>query len=131
MVVWLAGWLDPETRSAKKTSSSGPAADGSVEEIYESAGGGLEEDALRVLSGPQPPSPRMLDWEGTRYRLDFPRAEAVRLTRSQGESSRLYLSAARTVLSIADTLAGPGLRREIVQQQALALTRVSHPDSSE
>lgn len=130
VVVWLTQWLSPD-RSAGKAAVSGPAADGSVEDVYESAGGQIEEDALRVLSGPPVLAPRTLDWEGIRYRIDFARAEAVRLTRSQGQSSRPYLSAARTVLSVADTLARGGLNREIVQQQAQALMHGSQGESSD
>ena len=130
VVLWLGGWLDADTRGARKSSSSGPAADGSVEELYEGAVGPIEEDVLRILSGPQSPSPRMLDWEGTRYRIDFPRATAIKVTRSQSQS-RPYLSSARTVLSIADALAGPGLTRAVVQQQALTFARLSPADSSE
>jgi len=46
-------WLDPGADSTRKPRASGPAADGSIEEIYDNAGGPIEEDALRVLSGPQ------------------------------------------------------------------------------
>jgi hypothetical protein len=86
---------------------------------------------LRILSGPQATAPRTLDWEGTRYRIDFPRAEIVRMTRAQGESSRPYLSSARSVLSIADALAGVKLTRQTLQQHAQAFTRISRTDSSE
>ena len=129
--VWLAGWLNPDRRSARKTAASGPAADGSVEEVYESAGGPIEEDALRVLSGPEAPTPRLLDWEGTRYRVDLPRAEAIKLTRSQGQSSRPYLSSAQTVLSIADALATGSITRDILQQQVQLLERLSQTDPPE
>ena len=131
VVVWLGNWLAPGADSARKPRASGPAADGSVEEIYESAGGPIEEDALRVLSGPQAATPRTLDWEGTRYRLDFPRAEAVRVTRAQGDSSRPYLSSARTVLSIAEALAAGGLTRQALQQHAQEFARLSHADTPE
>ncbi len=129
VVVWLAEWLSPE--HSRKPRTSGPAADGSIEDVLESAGSAIEEDALRVLSGPPALAPRTLDWEGIRYRVDFAHAEAARLTRSQGQSPRPYLSAACTVLSVADTLARGGLTREIVRQQEQALSRVSQPESSD
>jgi hypothetical protein len=128
VVAWLSNWLDPASQSTRKARPSGPAADGSVDDVYESVAGPIEEDALRVLSGPQAAQPRLLDWEGTRYRLDFARAEAIRLTRSQGESSRPYLSSARTVLSIADAL-GTRLTRETLQQQAQVFSRIVQPES--
>jgi hypothetical protein len=128
--VWLAGWLNPDEHSARKTWASGPAGDGSVEEVYESAAGPIEEDALRVLSGPPAAPPRMLDWEGTRYRVDLPRAEAIKMTRSQGQSSRPYLSSARTVVSIADALAG-NITRDVLQQQVQILGQLSQADPSD
>ena len=130
VVAWLGNWLDPNPQSTRKTRPSGPAADGSVDDVYESVAGPIEEDALRVLSGPQPSQPRMLDWEGTRYRIDFARAEAIRLTRSQGESSRPYLSSARTVLSIAEAL-GTRPTRETLQQQAQAFSRIARREGAE
>jgi len=131
VVGWVAGWLTPEPRSSRNTAASSPAADGSVEELYDQAPGPIEKAALRVFSGPEPATPRTLDWEGTRYRIDFPRAQAVRVMRSQGPSSRPYLSSARTILSIADALGATGLTREIVQQQAQRLLRLSQPDPPE
>ncbi len=131
VVQWLGNWLNPGADSTRKSRPSGPAADGSVEELYESAGGPIEEDALRILSGPQAVTPLTLDWEGTRYRVDFPRAEAVRVTRAQGESSRPYLSSARTALSVADALAGAGLTRQSLQQHAQAFARISRSDTPE
>ena len=130
VVAWLGNWLDPDAQSMRKARPSGPAADGSVEDVYESVAGPIEEDALRVLSGPPAVQPRMLDWEGTRYRLDFARAEAIRLTRSHGQSSRPYLSWARMMLSIADALS-TGLTRETLQQQAQAFSRIGRPESPE
>ena len=130
VVAWLCAWLDPNPQSTRKARPSGPAGDGSVEEIYESVAGPIEEDALRLLSGPQPSQPRTIDWEGTRYRIDFTRAEAIRLTQSQGESARPYLSSARTVLSIADALS-TRLTRDTLQQQAQAFSRVARPEGPE
>jgi hypothetical protein len=131
VVVWLGNWLDPGADATRKSRPSGPAADGSAEELYESASGPIEEDALRILSGPQAVTPRTLDWEGTRYRLDFARAAAVRVIRAHGESSRPYLSSARTVLSIADGLAGARLTPQALEQHAQAFERVSHGDTPE
>jgi hypothetical protein len=129
VAAWLSAWLMPNGAAARKT-ATGPAADGSVEELYEAASGPIEEHALRVLTGPPPLAPRLLDWEGTRYRVDFARADAIRITRAQG-ASRPFLSSASLVLRIADVLGGAGLTREIVQQQAQAFARISRPEASE
>jgi len=130
LVSWLCGWLNPGGGTAQKTASTGPAADGSIDAVYDSAAGPVEEDALRVLAGPTAAAPRLLDWEGTRYRVDLPRAEAVRITKAQGEVSRPYLSSAWTVVGIADALAEQGLTREVLRQQADALERLSQPDAN-
>ncbi len=128
IVAWLGAWLNANARPAQRTAAAGPAGDGSVDELYESASGPMEEDALRILSGKPAAAPRLLDWEGTRYRLDLPRAEAVRLTQSHGQSSRPYLSSAGAVMSVADALSDAGLTREAVQQQAQAFGRIWQTD---
>ena len=110
--------------TAARQDTTGAVADGSAEELYETASGPMEEHALRVLTGPPSPTARLLDWEGTRYRVDFPRADAIRITRAQGPAARPYLSSASVVLGIADVLGGPGLTRETLQQQAQAFSRI-------
>ena len=108
-----------------------PAADGTVEELY--ADGRRSDRRGRAPRAHRSAalSPRLVDWEGTRYRLDFPRADAVRITRAQGQSARPYLSSAATVLGIANVLAGTGLTRQTIQQQAQAFARISRPEPSD
>ena len=115
VIGWLASWLSADARPAQKMSAAAPAAEGSIEELYDSAAGPMEEDALRVLTGPAAATPRLIDWEGTRYRVDLPRAEAVRLTKSQGQASRPYLSSALAVTTTAESLGEQGLTRETLQ----------------
>jgi hypothetical protein len=124
LVSWLGGWLSADARPSQKAVATAPAADGSIDELYDSAAGPMEEDALRVLAGPAAPTPRLLDWEGTRYRVDVPRAEAVRLTNSQGRSPRPYLSTASAVVGIADAIADQALTKEGLRQQADAFERL-------
>jgi hypothetical protein len=130
IVAWLGGWLGVDGRSAPQTQSSAPAANGSVEEVYDSAAGPMEEDALRVLAGRAAAMPRLVDWEGTRYRVDLARAEAVRITNAQTQSTRPYLSAAWAIISVADALADQGLTRQALQQQAEAYERLWQQDSN-
>lgn len=129
VVSWLGTWLTGDVRPGKST--SGPAADGLPDDVYESVRGPIEEDALRMVAGQRSLTPRMLDWEGTRYRIDFPYAAAVKLTASRGPSARPYLSSARTLVSVANALAAKGLTREVVQQQAEALAQISRTESAE
>jgi hypothetical protein len=129
IVSWLGGWLNNDARPGQRP--SGPAGDGSADDVYESASGPMEEDALRVLTGRSASASPTLDWEGTRYRVDLPRSEAVRLMQSQGQAARPYLSSAWAVMNVADTLADSGLTREAVQQQAQSLARVWQRDRPE
>ncbi len=130
LVTWLAGWLSTDAGSAQKTAPGTSAADGSIDALYESAAGPMEEDALRLLAGPPTGTPRLVDWEGTRYRVDLPRAEAVRITNSQGQPSRPYLSSASATIAIADALADQGLTRETVRQQSEAFDRLWPRDAN-
>jgi hypothetical protein len=130
LVTWLAGWLSTDGGSAQKTTPGASVADGSIDALYESAAGPMEEDALRVLAGPSTGVPRLVDWEGTRYRVDLPRAEAVRITNSQGQASRPYLSSAWATMAIADALADQGLTRESIRQQSDAFARLWQRDGN-
>jgi len=124
VIAWLGGWLNADARPAQKPAVSSPAAEGSMDDVYDSAAGPMEEDALRVLAGPAAATPRLVDWEGIRYRVDLPRAEAVRMTNSLGQSARPYLSTAWAVIGIADALAEPALTREALRQQADAFEQL-------
>jgi hypothetical protein len=126
IVSWLGAWLNGDAHQAPR--SAGPAGDGSADDVYESANGPIEEDALRVLAGQSAIATQTLDWEGTRYRVDLARAEALRLTRSHGDAARPYLSSASAVMGVADALAGAGLTPNAVQQQAASLARVWQKD---
>lgn len=130
VVAWLGGWLAGDGGSGQRTPATLPAADGSIDALYDSAAGPMEEDALRVLSGSAAAAPRLVDWEGTRYRVDLPRAEAVRITTSQGPDSRPYLSAASVVLAIADAFVDQGLTRDALRQQAETFERLWKQDAN-
>ncbi len=53
-----------------------------------------------------------VEWEGTRYRIDFARAEAMRMVKLLGEQSRPFLTTARTLVAIADGIDANGATRE-------------------
>lgn len=132
LVRWLDAWIEVHLRDHRKPAPN-PAAipEQPGVDVYESAAGPLEQGALRILAGPALPQPRFVDWEGTRYRLDFSWAEATRLTRALGESPRPSLSSARAVLLVADTLDAAGLTREGLQEQADALARVARGNGAD
>jgi hypothetical protein len=71
------------------------------------AGAGVKSEyALRGEATEQSPAraPRIIDWEGIRYRVDFAAAESKRLDRLRGNRARPYVSAARALLGVADIL---------------------------
>jgi hypothetical protein len=90
-----------------------------------SAAGSMEQELLQMLAGPVAIGPRVVEWEGTRYRLDLARAEMVRLERLLGDHPRPSVSSARTLVDIADALSVRGLTREGLTLHAEAFARVA------
>ena len=131
VVSWLASWINSDTRVTQGPPTSATATlAGPDDDVYEEAAGPTEQAVLRLLAGPTVINPRFIDWEGTRYRLDLARAEAVRMMRALGESRRPYLSSAISVVAIADALADATLTREGLQLQAQALAHVVQEDAA-
>lgn len=94
LVRWLTEWLAAHVHGAP----------GPLELDDFPAAGPMERDAIAALAGSPDVEPRFVDWEGTRYRLDFARAERLRLTRLLGEQSRPFLSSARALVAMADAI---------------------------
>jgi hypothetical protein len=115
IVCWLTTWLRAQTASRPAAATSAIA---SAEELIQNAAGPIEQLALRLLAGRSSAKPTMVEWEGTRYRVDPPRAEAQRIVTSLGPAPRPYLTSAETVVAAADTLAAAGLTRDRLQQIA-------------
>ena len=128
IVSWLGTWLNTGKQGP---AAAGPAADGSADDVYETANGPMEEEALRLLAGRSAIATQTLDWEGTRYRVDLARAEAVRMTRSRGDMERPYLSSAWAVANVADALADSNLTRDAIEPQAQNLARVWQRDRAD
>jgi hypothetical protein len=127
VVCWLNGWLRVQAASG----TAGPdaiSAPNSAEDVFQAAAGPVEQAALRLLAGPAARGPEMLDWEGTRYRVDLRRAEARRIAAALGDSPRGYLSAAEVVATGADALAEKGLTEDRLQQIAQEIARASAID---
>ena len=89
------------------------------------AAGPIERDLLAWLAGPPDRQPRFVEWEGTRYRVDLVRAEAIRLTRLLGEQPRPYLTSALALVKAADALAARPLAATALRELAELLARVS------
>jgi hypothetical protein len=129
LACWLGNWIHANAGAAPTAPSSATAISAeSAEEVIEGAGGPMEQDVLRLLAGPEPRERRVVDWEGTRYRLDLARAEAIRLTKALGNSPGPYLSSAESVVVIADALGEAALTRDGLQRQADALAHVTEAD---
>ena len=67
-----------------------------------------DQNVLHLIAGPASPPP-VVEWEGTRYRVDFTKAETTRLEQLLGDALPPYLSSARAMVGVADTLAADGL----------------------
>jgi hypothetical protein len=110
LVRWCIAWLDAHVRH-------GPAA----AELDVPAAGPVERDVIAALAGPIDTDARFVEWEGTRYRLDFAQAEALRIVQLLGDRARPFLSSARGLVTIADAVGARDLSGERLQQQAAAL----------
>jgi hypothetical protein len=73
-----------------------------------------------------PGAPRIVEWEGTRYRVDLATAEAARIERLRGEQPRPYVSAARALIGVADALSDARLSREALSREARLFARVDN-----
>jgi hypothetical protein len=113
LVRWVTGWLAAHVRAAPALELDVPTA------------GAVERNALATLAGPAAVAPRFVDWEGTRYRLDFAAAEANRIAKILGEQPRPYLSSAAALVAIADALGRDGANAEQVRQHADALGNIA------
>ena len=84
--------------------------------------GPVERQAIAAVSGTRADARASeVEWEGTRYRLDFAAAEAIRLVRLIGEDALPFLTSARATLAAADAIAKDGIAREALQQHADAI----------
>jgi hypothetical protein len=80
----------------------------------------------RAGEGEAPGTARIVEWEGTRYRVDLVTAEAARLERLRGEQPRPYMSAARVLIGVADALRDRNLSRETLSREARVFARVEN-----
>ena len=84
---------------------------------------------LAFLSGPAGARGPVVDWEGTRYRVSFNSAEALRLHQLLGESPLPYITAADTLVRAAKAFeAGPPSRQALTAaaEAIAALAEATH-----
>ena len=89
----------------------------------EAVAGPMETAALSFAAGPAG-DVRFVEWEGTRYRIDFSRAEAVRMAKLLGEQARPFLTSARTLVAVAAAVAANSTTREQLQKELDRLKEV-------
>ena len=124
LVCWFNGWLRTQAGAGPATTI----APGSAEEVFESAAGPMERAAIRLLAGPGVSEPRLLEWEGTRYRLDMRKAEAMRIVKMLGNAPRADLSSAEAAVGAAAALSEAGVTRETLRQTAQQMVKVASID---
>jgi hypothetical protein len=66
-----------------------------------------------------------------KYRLDFPRAESIRLSKALEDSPRALLSSAEAFADAADAFADAGLTRDQLRQRVQALRRLEQGEPTE
>ncbi len=115
-------WLDADV--LPRVEAPPTAADGYRESLA-AAAGPVERDVLRLLAGAGPRGEaHVIDWEGTKYRVDVAAAEMVRMSQLIGENPRPYLSSARAVAEMADAFGAAGLTRDDLSREAESMDRV-------
>ena len=120
----VARHISPASAMSGSATSSPGRGNESLVHPYADAVNELDADVIRLLAGPIAGGARFVDWEGTRYRLDFAFAEATRLARVLGAHPRPFLSSALALVEIAEGLADPSIARETLQQHATTAERV-------
>ena len=126
LVRWLAGFVPAHSQDALNTrAETAPNGDDPGAGLYASAVGPLDRDTVRLMAMTAVPDLPVVEWEGTRYRVDLRWAEATRLARVLGENALPYLSSALALVDVADVLGGGELTRERLQSQSTLLARVA------
>jgi hypothetical protein len=78
----------------------------------------LDDRVLTLISGPAPLRGDVVDWEGTRYRVDPAGAESARLRRLLDDSALPYLATAASLVAAATVLEGNAVTPPALTRQA-------------
>ncbi len=124
LVRWLIDFVDAHERNV----STAPASASMVDAVVQTVGGPFDRAVLRLAAGFSAAPPRVLTWEGTRYRVDHAAAEAIRLARLLGDGYPPYLASARQLVEMADALVAPGVTREMLRRHAADLHMLGRCD---
>lgn len=101
----LVRWIDAELLPLARTGADPQPTDGDTTGAPGGyAGDRVQHRLLRLMSGPSPGDGPLVDWEGTRYRVDLAAAEATRLAQILGDAPPPLLSSARELVMLADAL---------------------------
>ncbi len=121
----LLRWLDSSLlEPSAKTIASGASA-GTSGDDDETVEGDADKSLVQTLAGAVASAPQFVEWEGTRYRVDLAASETIRLAKLLGDDAPPYVSAARSVLRIADAVEATGLAARSLREHNDALTRVT------
>jgi hypothetical protein len=126
----ISRWIDDHLRELAGGGQRTTAPTGSDVEVttaadlFDDATGVVDRDLVRLLTGRADNEPRFIDWEGTRYRVDFVTTEGMRLARVLGEHPEPHMTSARTLLDAADAMEAPNASQDTVRHAADALDRI-------
>jgi hypothetical protein len=101
----LVKWLDARLRESGAEGSDAPP-------------GLSDRNLVNLIAGRASAQPPIVEWEGTRYRVDLVKAETTRLDQLLGDDFAPLLSSARDVVGVADALEGSGLTPDRLREQA-------------
>lgn len=91
----------------------------------------LADEVFWMLAGPPAAPADVVEWEGTRYRVDFAVAEAVRLRHLLGDAPAPYLAAAGSLVTAAGVIEAPDLTRAALSRQADLVSAAIEPIACE
>jgi hypothetical protein len=86
---------------------------------------GRDAQLLAFVSGPAGDIGPVVEWEGTRYRVSFTSAEALRLNQLLGDSPAPYITAADTLVRAAKTFEAGAPSRQALTAAADAIADVA------
>jgi hypothetical protein len=126
----ISRWIDNHLRELAAAGPPSIAPAGSEAEVttaadlFDDETGAVDRDLARLLTGRPSGEPRFIDWEGTRYRVDFVAAEGMRLARVLGDRPQPHMTSARALLDAADAMEALNAAPDTVRRAADALDRI-------
>jgi hypothetical protein len=126
---WWVETINAHGRPGQKLPSGADWIGDPSSQRFQDAVSPLDRDVVRLLAGPLSAEPALIDWEGTRYRVDPSWAEGTRIGKLLGDRARPYLSSAAALVDAADALtASRSTVKEEIEKAGRALQVVEWPD---